>query len=75
MDSEWWDHPAYKPCLRRRSGLLGDAEYDYNADPYPQQLLLPHWVPPLPEEDEEEEVPVLPVEQYQPPDLSEQEAL
>jgi hypothetical protein len=35
MDSEWWDRPAYEPCPRRRSGLLGDAEYDYNADPYP----------------------------------------
>jgi hypothetical protein len=37
-------------------------------------------VAPLPEEDKEEEeevveAPVLPVEQYQPPDLSEEEAL
>jgi hypothetical protein len=39
MDSEWWDRLAYEPCLRRRSGLLGDAEYDYDADPYPQQQL------------------------------------
>jgi hypothetical protein len=23
MDSAWWDHPAYKPCPRRWSGLLG----------------------------------------------------
>jgi hypothetical protein len=27
MDSEWWDRSAYKPYLRRRSGLLGDKEY------------------------------------------------
>jgi hypothetical protein len=53
MDSEWWDHLAYEPCPRRQSGLLGDAEYDYDADPYPQQQ-VPHWVPPLPEEEEEE---------------------
>jgi hypothetical protein len=48
-------------------GLLGDAEYDYDADLYPQQQ-EPHWVPPPPEEDGEEEqvgeAPVLPVEQY-----------
>jgi hypothetical protein len=37
MDSEWWDHPAYEPCLRRRSGLLSHAEYDYAVVPYPQQ--------------------------------------
>jgi hypothetical protein len=79
MDSKWWDRPAYKPCPKRRSGLLGDAKYDYDADPYPQQQVL-HWVPPLPEADGEEEeqvveAPVLPVEQYQPPDLSEEEAL
>jgi hypothetical protein len=67
MYSEWWDCPSYEPCPRRRSGLLGDAEYDYDADPHPQQL--PYWVPPLPEEDDEEEAPVLPVEQYQQPDL------
>jgi hypothetical protein len=30
---------------------------------------LPHWVSPPPEEDEEDEAPGLPVEQYQPPDL------
>jgi hypothetical protein len=36
MDSEWWDRLAYEPCPRRRSGLLGDAEYDYNTDLYPQ---------------------------------------
>jgi hypothetical protein len=35
MDSEWWDCPAYEPCPRRRSGLLGDAEYYYDTDPYP----------------------------------------
>jgi hypothetical protein len=75
MDSEWWDRPAYDPCPRRRSGLLGDIEYDYDVDPYPQQQ-VPHWVPPSPEEDEEEEeqvveASVLPVEQCQPPNLSE----
>jgi hypothetical protein len=86
MDSEWWGRPAYEPCPRHRSGLLGNAEYDYDYDvvPYPQQQVL-HWVPPPPEENEEEEeeeeeeqvveAPVLPVEQYQPPDLSEEEAL
>jgi hypothetical protein len=37
MDSKWWDRPAYEPCPRRRSSLLGDAEYDYDTDPYPQQ--------------------------------------
>jgi hypothetical protein len=26
MDSEWWDHPAYEPCPRRWSGLLGNAD-------------------------------------------------
>jgi hypothetical protein len=65
------------PVAAHRSGLLGDAEYDYDADPYLQQQ-VPHWVPPPPEEDEEEqvmEVPVLPVEQYQPLDQSEEEAL
>jgi hypothetical protein len=31
MDSEWWDRPAYEPCMRHHSGLLGDEEYDYNA--------------------------------------------
>jgi hypothetical protein len=67
MDSEWWDRPAYEPCLRRRLGLLLDTEYDYDADPYLQQQ-VPHWVPLPPEEDEEEEeqvveAPVLPVEQ------------
>jgi hypothetical protein len=69
MDSKWWDRPAYESCLRRQSGLLGDAEYSYDADPYQQQQ-VPHWVPPPPEEEEEEEEeeekvveePVLPVE-------------
>jgi hypothetical protein len=64
MDSELWDRPAYEPCSRRRSGLIGDAEYDYDADLYPQEQ-VPHWVPPPPEEEEEVvEAPVLPVEQY-----------
>jgi hypothetical protein len=44
MDSEWWDCPAYEPCLRRRSGLLGNAEYDYASEVYPQQQ-VPYWVP------------------------------
>jgi hypothetical protein len=58
-----------------RSDLLGDAEYGYDADPYPQQLVS-HWVsPPLEEEEEVVEASVLPVEQYQPPDLSKEEAL
>jgi hypothetical protein len=79
MDSEWWDCPTYEPCLRRRLSLLGNGEYDYDADPYPQQQ-VPHWVPPPPEEEQEEEeedmeVPVLLVEQYQPPDLLDEEAL
>jgi hypothetical protein len=78
MGSERWDRPAYKPCPRRWSGLLGDAEYDYDADPHPQQQ-APRWVlPPSEKEEKEEEVaeaPALPVEQYQPPDLSEEEAL
>jgi hypothetical protein len=39
MDSEWWGRPAYEPCPRRRSGLLGDAEYDYDTDPYPAAAL------------------------------------
>jgi hypothetical protein len=69
VDSEWWDRPAYEPCLRRRSGQLGNAEYDYAVDPYPQQQ-VPYWVLPPPEEEEAEEVdevvdtPVLPVEEY-----------
>jgi hypothetical protein len=77
VDSEWWDRPAYESCPRRRSGQLGNAEYDYAADPYPQQQ-VPYWVLPPPEEEEAEEAnevvdaPVLPVEQYQPPDLSEE---
>jgi hypothetical protein len=71
------------PCLQAlpeaRSGLLGDAEYDYDADPHPQRQVVP-WVPPPPEEEEEvaEEVveaSALSVELYQPPDLSEEEAL
>jgi hypothetical protein len=67
---------AYEPYQRRRSGLLGDAEYDYAAEVYPQQL-VPYLVPPPPEVEEAEEakeVP-LPVEEYQPPDVSEEEAL
>jgi hypothetical protein len=60
-------------------GLLGDAEYDYDTDLYPQQQ-VPHSVPPPPEEDKEEkeqvvEASMLPVEQYQSLDLSEEEAL
>jgi hypothetical protein len=56
-----------------------DSEYDYGADPHPQQQVAP-WVPPPAEEEEEVaeevvEVPMLPVEQYQPPDLSEEVAL
>jgi hypothetical protein len=79
MDSECWEHPANEPCPRRRSGLLDDAEYDYDADPYPQQQ-VPHWVPSPPEEDNDEEehvmeAPVLMVEQYQPLDLSDEDAL
>jgi hypothetical protein len=65
------------PVAAHRSGLLGDAEYNYDADPYPQQQ-VPHRAPPPPEEDKEEQVmeaSVLPVEQYQPLDLSEEEAL
>jgi hypothetical protein len=72
MDSEWWDRPAYDPCPRRRSGLLGDEEYDYAADIYPPQQVP--WAPPPPEEEEAEEV-ALPVEECQPPDLSEKEAI
>jgi hypothetical protein len=42
---------------------------------YPHQLVL-YWVPPKEEEDEEAvEAPALPVEEYQPPVLSEEEAL
>jgi hypothetical protein len=73
MDSKWWDRPAYEPCPRHRSGLLGDAEYDYVVAPYPQQQ-VPYWEPPPPEEEEEEEeaeLAPLPVEEYQPPCLSE----
>jgi hypothetical protein len=77
-DSEWWDRLTYEPCPRRRSGLLGDAEYDYAADPQPQQQ-VPYWVPPPPEAEEEKdevvEAPVLPVDEYQPPDLLGEEAL
>jgi hypothetical protein len=40
-DSEWWDRPAYEPCPRRRSGLLGDAQYDYDADPHSQHQVAP----------------------------------
>jgi hypothetical protein len=56
MDSEWWDRPTYEPCSRRRSGLLGDTEYDSAVVPYPQQVL--YWVPPPLEEEEAEEVPL-----------------
>jgi hypothetical protein len=31
MDSKWWDMRTYELCQRRRSGLLGDEEYDYDA--------------------------------------------
>jgi hypothetical protein len=72
MDLKWWDHPAYEHCPRCRSGLLSDAEYDYAVEVYPLQL-VPYWVPP-PEEEKAEEV-TLPVEEYQPPDLSEEEAI
>jgi hypothetical protein len=49
------------------------AEYDYVVAPYPQQQ-VPYWEPPPPEEEEEEEeaeLAPLPVEEYQPPCLSE----
>jgi hypothetical protein len=65
-------YPAYEHCPRRRSGLLGYAEYDYASEVYPQQQ-VPYWVP-LSEEEEAEEVAV-PVEEYQPPDLSKEEAI
>jgi hypothetical protein len=75
MDFEWWDHPAYEPFPRGRSVLLGGAEYDNDANLHPQQQ-VPHWVSLPPEEEEEVvEAPVLPVEQYQPSDLSEEEVL
>jgi hypothetical protein len=70
MDSEWWDHPSYEPCLSRRSGLLSDVEYDYDVVPYPQEQ-VPYWEPPPEEEGEEEEeeeakpVP-LPMKEYHP---------
>jgi hypothetical protein len=73
LDSEWWDRPTYEPYPRRRSGLLGDAKYDYAAEVYPQQL-DPYWVSSPPEEEEAEEM-ALPVEEYQPPELSEEEAI
>jgi hypothetical protein len=72
MDSEWWDYPAYEPCPRRRSGLLGDEEYDYSADVNASQQVP--WALPPPEEEEAEEVAIS-VEEYQPPDLSEEEAI
>jgi hypothetical protein len=72
VESEWWDRPTYKPCLRRRSSLLSDEEYDYsllvNA---PQQV---SWAPPAPEEEESKEMAIL-IEDYQPPDLSKEEAI
>jgi hypothetical protein len=69
MDSEWWDRPAYEPCLRHRSGLLGDVEYEYVVEVYSPQH-VPNWVPPPPPEEV-----VLPVEEYQHPNLSEEEAI
>jgi hypothetical protein len=54
-------------------GLLGDAEYDYVEVPYPQQW-VPYWVTPPLEEEEAEEVALL-VDEYQPLDLSEEEAI
>jgi hypothetical protein len=53
MDSEWRDCPAYEPCPRCRPGLLGDTEYDYVAEVYPQQQVS-YWVPLLLEEEEAE---------------------
>jgi hypothetical protein len=72
MDSEWWDYPTYEPCLRCRSGHLGDEEYDYNTDVNASQQVP--WALPPPEEEEAEEV-AIPMEEYQPPDLSEEEAI
>jgi hypothetical protein len=61
-DSEWSYRPAYEPCPGHRSGLLGDEEYDDATKVY------------LPEDEEAKEV-AIPVEEYQPPDLSEEEAI
>jgi hypothetical protein len=56
--------------------LLGDAEYDYDADPYLLQQVS-YWLPPPLEEEEDEvmDALVLPVEAYQPSNLSGVEAL
>jgi hypothetical protein len=71
VDSEWWDQPAYESCPRRRSGLLGDEEYDYGVPGNaPQQV---PWAPPLGKEEADEVM--IPVEEYQPPDLLEEEAI
>jgi hypothetical protein len=58
---------VYKPYPWRRSGLLGDDEYDYDA-----HLDMPQHVPwPRPEQWEEEmEVPV---EEYMPLGISKEE--
>jgi hypothetical protein len=49
------------------------VEYDYAAEVYSLQQ-VPYWVPPPSKEEEAEEV-ALPVEEYQPQDLSEEEAI
>jgi hypothetical protein len=70
MDFEWWVYPTYEPCPRHRSSLLGDEEYDYGAT-----VNTPQQVPRAPPEEEEAEEVVIPVEEYQPQDLSEEEAI
>jgi hypothetical protein len=71
MDSERWDRPAYEPCLRRRSSLLGDEEYDYDVPADASQHVS--WPPPSsPQEEAEEEILV---EEYMPRGLSEEEAI
>jgi hypothetical protein len=68
MDSQWWDRPAHESCSRRRSGLLGDEEYNYDVPQHTQ------WPPPpsLQEEAEEEEISA---KEYIPPELSKKEAI
>jgi hypothetical protein len=71
IDSEWWDRPAYESCSRRCSGLLGNNKYNYDMPVDAPQHMA--WSPSPPREEEAKEA--IPMEEYMPLGLSEEEAI